>query len=1146
MTNSTVSLADKYDLDKKSIFITGVQALVRLLMMQAEQDRAAGLKTAGFVSGYRGSPLGSLDFALWSARKEIENAGVRFQPGLNEDLAATSVWGTQQSDIFGDAKYDGVFGLWYGKNPGVDRSGDVLKHANMAGTSKNGGVLAISGDDPGASSSTIPNQCEQAYIGALMPVLYPANVEEVIEFGLMGYAASRYSGLWVGMKTVADTLETTASIDLTDVSPDIAMPDFGMPEEGVHGRWPDNRWSQDHRTQNIKLPAFAAFAKVNPFDRISHQVRQTRFGIAAAGKSWLDVCQALDDLGIDQTLAEELGLSVYKIGLVWPLETSGAENFASGLEELFVVEERRSVIEAQFKDLTFHWPADQRPRVVGKTDETDTTLLPSTGETSARQLAQLIGARLVKLTDNTTIKESLQRLEDEAALVQTKSIQTMRTPYFCAGCPHARSTRLPDGSRALAGIGCHSLSMWVPGSNTLTLCQMGGEGATWIGLEPYVTSEHIFQNMGDGTYYHSGLLAIRAAIAAGSNITYKILYNSAVAMTGGQPIEGAPDVHAIAWQMYGEGVRKISVVAENPERHSADDFPPNVPFVGRDDMDDVMRACRETKGVSIILFDQQCATEKRRDRKRQPDVFNAPRVVINDLVCEGCGDCSAKSRCVAVHLKETPLGPKRLIDQSTCNMDQACTDGFCPSFVTLEGVSLRKPDPVSDVRPREDLPSPTIAEFEDVYDMVIAGVGGTGLITVGAIIGMAAHMQGVPCSILDNTGLARKGGGVTTHVRLGNDTAPIFAARIAEGRARLVLGGDVIVTSGADVLSRILPGGATAIVNSHRQPTSAHALDPDMPFPAAEGEGLLMETFGTDGLLLRDATQIAERLFGDGIYANMLLLGMAWQRGTIPLAAASLESAIELNGIAVANNLAAFRWGRQLVADELSVLQAADLAGHDPAPETLEDLIAYREGFLTDYQDQNLATRYRQLVDKAATAEKLAIGKAGEFTEAVTRGYFKLLAYKDEYEVARLLSHPDFLLGLKDQFDGTAKISFHLAPPVLAHPGNASGKRNFGAWIIPALRLLAKFKSLRGTTLDPFGYLQERRDERALIREYETNIATLIDGLSAENIETATAIANLPMDIRGYGHVKQQAMQLAADKLAALLAEHNSGTRKAA
>jgi len=814
-----------------------------------------------------------------------------------------------------------------------------------------------------------------------------------------------------------------------------------------------------------------------------------------------------------------------------------------------VVEERRSVIEAQFKDLTFHWPEVLRPRIVGKTDQNDVPLLPSTGETSARQLAQLIGARLVKLTDNTAIKESLQRLDGEASKVQTKSIQTMRTPYFCAGCPHARSTRLPDGSRAMAGIGCHSLSMWVPGSNTLTLCQMGGEGATWIGLEPYVKSEHIFQNMGDGTYYHSGLLAIRAAIAADSNITYKILYNSAVAMTGGQPVEGAPDVHAIAWQMYGEGVRKISVVAENPERHNADNFPPNVPFRGRDDMDSVMRECRETKGVSIILFDQQCATEKRRDRKRQPDFFNAPRVVINDLVCEGCGDCSAKSRCVAVHLKDTALGPKRLIDQSTCNMDQACTDGFCPSFVTLDGATLRKPNPVSDVRPCEDIPSPTIVELDGVYDMVIAGVGGTGLITIGAIIGMAAHMEGVPCSILDNTGLARKGGGVTTHVRLGNDTAPIHAARIAEGRARLVLGGDVIVASGGDVLSRVHLNGATAIINSHRQPTSAHALNPDMPFPAAEGEGLLAETFGTAGLVLKDVTQIAEGLFGDGIYANMLLLGMAFQRGTIPLAATSLASAIELNGIAVANNLDVFQWGRQLIADESSVLQAAGLGRHDPelkTLETLEGLRTYRERFLTDYQDQTLAARYRQLVDKAEAAENLAIGKTAEFTEAVVLGYFKLLAYKDEYEVARLLSHPDFLQGLKDQFNGAAKITFHLAPPVLAPPGNASGKRKFGAWIIPVFRLLAKFKTLRGTALDPFGYLQERRDERALIREYEDNVATLINSLTTENIETATAIANLPLDIRGYGHVKQQAMEVAANKLAALLAALNSGTRKAA
>ena len=1146
MTQRTVTLADKYDLKANPVFITGVQALVRLLMTQADMDKTNGLNTAGFVSGYRGSPLGSLDFALWSARLEIEKANVRFQPGLNEDLAATSVWGSQQSDIFGDARYDGVFGLWYGKNPGVDRSGDVLKHANMAGTSKFGGVLAISGDDPGASSSTIPNQCEQAFIGALIPVLYPANVEEIIEFGLMGYAASRYSGLWVGMKRVADTLETRASIDLPDSLPEFTAPaDFELPQDGVHGRWPDNRWSQDDRTQNIKLPAFTSFARANPIDRISHTVTHARIGIAAAGKSWLDVCQALDDLGIDQVLAEELGLTVYKIGLVWPLENERAEKFARGLEELFVIEERRSVIESQFKDMAFHWPEESRPRIVGKSDELGNSLLPSTGETSAGQLARLIGERLIRLTDNATIKENLAGLVARAKKVQMKSIQAMRTPYFCAGCPHARSTRLPDGSRAMAGIGCHSLSMWVPGSNTLTLCQMGGEGATWIGLEPYVESKHIFQNMGDGTYYHSGLLAIRAAIAAGSNITYKILYNSAVAMTGGQPVEGAPDVNAIAWQMYGEGVRKISVVAEDPDRHIGDDFPPNGPFRDRDDMNAVMQECRDTPGVSIILFDQQCATEKRRDRKRQPDEFNAPRVVINDLVCEGCGDCSAKSRCVAVHLKETPLGPKRLIDQSTCNMDQACTDGFCPSFVTLEGVTPRKPDPVSSVSPNDDLPAPEVVTIKGVYNIVIAGVGGTGLITIGALIGMAAHMEGIACSILDNTGLARKGGGVTTHVRLGNKGA-IHAARIGEGRAQLVLGGDVIVTGGSDVLSRARPDMATAIVNSHRQPTSAHALDPDAPFPAAEGENLLAETFGPDQLILEDVTVLAERLFGDGIYANMLLLGMAFQRGTLPLAAETLESAINLNGIAVANNLTAFRWGRQLIADEASVYQAAGLADVESEPETLEDIIAFRETFLTDYQDMALAVRYRQLVDQAVTAESRLSGQAGEFSEAVARGYFKLLAYKDEYEVARLLSHPVFLQSLTDRFEGKAKMHLHLAPPFLAHPGNASGKRRFGSWILPALRLLSRFKGLRGTVLDVFGYQQERRDERALIADYEKNIAALVSDLAEQNIVTAIAIAELPLAIRGYGHVKQQSMTEAQTRLDELLQEFTDPKKEAA
>jgi indolepyruvate ferredoxin oxidoreductase len=1125
MTKNSGSLADKYNLKKMSVYVTGVQALVRLMLMQAQKDRNEGLDTAGFVSGYRGSPLGSLDFALWSARKDIDTANVRFQPGLNEDLAATSVWGTQQSDIFGDAKHDGVFGMWYGKNPGVDRSGDVLKHANMAGTSAKGGVLAISGDDPGASSSTIPNQCEQAFIGAMIPVLYPANVAEIIEFGLKGYAASRYSGLWMGMKTVADTLETTTSLALAADLPTYIEPDdFTFPEDGVHGRWPDNRWSQDHRTQNIKLPAFAAFARANPFDRVSHVAARPRFGIAAPGKSWLDVCQALDDLGIGPELANELGLTVYKIGLVWPLETTGASSFAQGLEELLVIEERQSVIETQFKEQAFHWPADVRPRIVGKTDEQGNALLPSTGETSAGQLARLIGERLLGLGDNPVVREALARLEQQDKAVQKKSLPTMRTPYFCAGCPHARSTRLPDGSRALAGIGCHSLSMWVPGSNTLTLCQMGGEGATWIGLEPYVETPHIFQNMGDGTYYHSGLLAIRAAIAAGSSITYKILYNSAVAMTGGQPVEGAPDVNAIAWQMYGEGVRKITVVAENPERHSANDFPPGVPFRGRDDMDEVMQTCREAPGVSVILFDQQCATEKRRDRKRQPDLFNAPRVVINDLVCEGCGDCSAKSRCVAVHQKETPLGPKRMIDQSTCNMDQACTDGFCPSFVTLEGATLRKPDPVRGVTPRDDLPAPVFKSREGIHDLVIAGVGGTGLITVGAVIGMAAHIEGTPCSILDNTGLARKGGGVTTHVRLGSSGNTIHAARIGEGRASLVLAGDVIVASGADVLSRVAPEGAMAIINSHRQPTSEHALDPDAPFPAVASENLLQDTFGSEGLVLVDVTNLAERLLGDAIYANMLLLGMAWQNGRIPLQAASLISAIELNGIAVGNNIAAFTWGRQLVVDGSEVNRLAGLHETPAEPETLETVVGFRKKFLTDYQDATLAARYQALVDQVTKAEAGTSGQPGELAEAVARGYFKLLAYKDEYEVARLLTHPDFLQSLTEQFDGKPTLHFNLAPPFLAPPGNASGKRRFGSWMIPLMRLLSRFKGLRGTALDIFGYQQERRDERALITAYEKTIAALLPELNPGNLGTATAIAALPLNIRGFGHVKQKSM----------------------
>ncbi len=1135
-----VSLEDKYAKPEGAVYLTGVQALVRLLLMQQRRDQVAGLNTAGFVSGYRGSPLGGLDFTLWQAKRHLDDANVRFTPGLNEDLAATAVWGSQQTDVFGGARYDGVFGMWYGKNPGVDRTGDVFKHANTYGTSKHGGVLAVSGDDPAASSSTVPSQCEHAFISAMMPVLYPANVAEILEMGLVGYAASRYSGLWMGMKTVADTLETTATINPGPLANAFALPEnFEMPPDGVSTRWPDDRWSQDVRLQNVKIPAVMAFARANRLDRTMLDAPKRRIGLVAAGKTYLDLRQALDDLGIDEAVAAEIGLCLYKVGMVWPLETEGATEFASGLEELFVVEERRSIVETQLKELTFHWPADRRPRIVGKTDEAGVPLIPSTGETSPKLLARVVGRRLAAMTGHPAITAALERLESAAA-TPARTGKTMRVPYFCAGCPHARSTRLPDGSRAMAGIGCHSLSVWVPGSNTMTLCQMGGEGASWIGASPFLEDDHIFQNMGDGTYYHSGLLAIRAAIAAEVRITYKVLYNAAVAMTGGQPVEGAPDAVAIAWQVHSEGAGKVVIVAEDLARYAhGRKPPPGVPVRPREDMDLVMEECRDWPGVSVIVYDQICATEKRRLRKRGTFVGDESRVFINEMVCEGCGDCSRKSRCVAVHLKETEFGPKRVIDQSTCNTDRSCADGFCPSFVTVEGGSLRKSKPVESLGDVE-LPAPASPRIDGSYDIIIAGVGGTGLITIGALIGMAAHLEGKQCSILDNTGLARKGGGVTTHVRLAAADTELHAARIGENSARLVIGGDLVVTSSADVLSRSRLGEARAVINHHAIPTSAQALDPDAAFDAGELERLIEEAYGEGNILASDVTMLAAALMGDSIYANIMLLGMAFQLGGVPLSEAAILKSIEMNGIAVEANTAAFTWGRLQAHDEAGLRATAGISPTDSEPETLMDITARRAVFLNAYQNKAYGERYQHLVTAAAHAEAAVEKSVGKFSDAVARGFFKLMAYKDEYEVARLYSHPVFRKSLEETFDGPLKLTFHLAPPLLSQSGTANGKRAYGPWMMTAFDLLAKLKFLRGTAFDPFGYLADRKTERRLIDEYEADIQAVLAKLSVNNLETAIEIAALPDVIRGYGHVKAQAIADAAVRRAELLDKFNS------
>ncbi len=1135
---STVSLDDKFSKTDGVIYLNGIQALVRLLLTQAHNDQRAGRKTAGFVSGYRGSPLGGLDFTLWNARAHLESADIHFEPGLNEDMAATAVWGSQQTDVFGGAKFAGVFGMWYGKNPGVDRTGDVFKHANMAGTSGMGGVLAISGDDPGASSSSIPNQCEHAFISAMSPVIYPADVNDIIEMGLWGYAASRYAGLWVAMKTVADTLETTATVALSETPTTFQTPaDFVMPPEGVAGRWPDDRFAQDRRLQEIKIPAVHAFARANRIDRMVIDPAKKRFGIAAAGKAYLDVRQALDSLGINERLAAELGIAVYKIGMIWPLEPAGATAFADGLEELLVVEERRSILETQFKELSYHWPAARRPRIVGKTDEKNSPVIASTGETNPDMLAGIIARRLAGFIDHPAVQNIQDQLVARNRPIPAPAPAAFRTPYFCAGCPHARSTQLPAGSRALAGIGCHSLAMWVPDSNTLTITQMGGEGANWIGLAPFIEEEHIFQNLGDGTYFHSGLLAIRAAVAAKARITYKILYNSAVAMTGGQPVEGGPSVADVAWQAYAEGVGKIVVVAEEPDRHATGpNLPPGVPVHGREAMDDVMIECRDWPGVSVLIFDQQCATEKRRDRKKASDVDTETRVFINDAVCEGCGDCSAQAHCLAIQVKQTPFGPKRQIDQSTCNLDNACIDGFCPSFVTVSGKKKRTRLVDNAELPVFDHPHVDLPIIEGTYDIVVAGVGGTGLITVGAILGMAAHLEGKHVSILDNTGMARKGGGVTSHVRIAHDQADIFAARLTRSSARLLISGDVVVSTATDVLTSMRPFEAKAVVNHHQLPTSVQALDPEASFPGAESLDILSECFGVENLQTADVTALSEGLFGDGIFANIMLLGMAYQSAAVPVGDAAILRAIEMNGVAVQANQTAFNWGRRLCHDPAAVREAAGDRVLPSPPTSLATVIGRRTDYLESYQNKAYAAHYSAFVNKVAEVEGKIVGSSGELADSVARGLFKLMAYKDEYEVARLMTRPEFLAEIEAAFDGGTEITFHLAPPFLPAPSSGNGKRTFGPWLLSGMRLLAKFKGLRGGPLDVFGYQAERREERALIVRYRADIEDLLNGLAAENLQSAIDLAQTPDAIRGFGHIKTAAIAKVAAHQADLMA----------
>jgi len=1156
-----VALDDKYALESGRVYLTGVQALVRLLMLQRQRDSLAGLDTAGFVSGYRGSPLGGLDQALWKAAKFLDRANVRFQPGLNEDLAATAIWGTQQLNLHAGAKVDGVFSMWYGKGPGVDRCGDVFKHANYAGTSRHGGVLVLAGDDHAAKSSTIPHQSDHAFSAALMPVLYPSSVQEILDLGLHGWAMSRYSGCWVGFKCVADTVESSASVHVDPARTSIIIPDdFPLPPDGVSIRWPDAFLATEARMQDYKVYAALHYCRVNRLNRVVIDSPNPRLGIITSGKSYLDVRQALEDLGLDERKCAALGIRVYKVGMTWPLEPEGVRDFALGLEEILVVEEKRQIVEYQLKEQLYNWRDDVRPRVVGKFDEKGEWvrphgewLLPAAGELTPAMVARVIAKRIegLGLTPNEADRRQIAQRVDwinakEAALAKPK-ITLARVPYFCSGCPHNTSTRVPDGSRATAGIGCHVMAIWMD-RKTSEFTHMGGEGVPWIGQAPFTDEKHVFANLGDGTYYHSGLLAIRAAVAAKVNITYKILYNDAVAMTGGQPVDGPLSPADIARQCAAEGVAKIVVVSDDPDKYAPGTFAGDIAIHHRDALDTVQRALRDTAGTTILLYDQTCAAEKRRRRKRGTFPDPAKRVVINDLVCEGCGDCGVQSNCVSITPVETEFGRKRAIDQSSCNKDYSCIRGFCPSFVTVEGGSLRKARK-AEAADFSRLPDPQLASCEKKpYGILVTGIGGTGVVTIGALLGMAAHLEGKGCSVLDMTGLAQKNGAVVSHVRIGETPERIHATRIAAGEADFVLACDILTGVGYEPLAKMQRGRTKALVNTALVMPASFTRDPDVRFPLGSMEREIEDAVGTGDAEFLDATKLATSLMGDSIATNLFMVGYAFQRGRLPLSEAAILQAIELNGTAIESNRRSFQWGRLAAVEPARVAEAAiakDVPDWHRPSQSLAEIVERRTRFLADYQDAAYARRYTDLVERVRVREQSAVPHATGLAEAVARYHFKLLAIKDEYEVARLYTETGFLDRIAAQFEGDYTVRYHMAPPFLARSDPATGvpaKIEYGPWMLKAMRMLAGLRRLRGTAFDVFGRTAERRRERALIAEYETLVDELLARLAPHNHALAIDLARIPEEIRGYGHVKARHLDAAKQKEADLLARFRAAT----
>ncbi|WP_114418247.1 indolepyruvate ferredoxin oxidoreductase family protein [Marinospirillum perlucidum] len=1139
-------LKDRYSRQEGRVFVTGSQALVRILLRQAELDCHQGYQTAGLVSGYRGSPLGGVDQALWDAQESLDSHQISFIPAVNEDLAATLLMGSQQVETDPDREVEGVFGLWYGKGPGVDRSGDAFKHANACGSSPHGGVLVIAGDDHGCVSSSMPHQSDVAFMSWFMPVINPANLAEYETFGLWGYALSRFSGCWVGFKAISETVESAASVEVPPL-PDFVLPeDFTPPEDGLHYRWPDLPGPQLETRIEHKLAAVQAFARANPIDRLFYPNAQAKFGLVTTGKGHLDLMEALRLLGLDEEALVDLGVEIYKVGMVWPLNRQGILDFVHGKQEILVIEEKRGIIESQIKEYMSEPDHPGEVLVTGKQDESGQPLIPYVGELSPKLLAGFLVARFKRFFD-LDLTSVWQALQQQQATAQDPG-GVRRLPYFCSGCPHNSSTKVPEGSKALSGIGCHFMASWM-GRKTESLIQMGGEGVNWIGKSRYIGNQHVFQNLGEGTWFHSGSMAVRQAVAAGVNITYKVLFNDAVAMTGGQPVDGQISVPMIARQSYDEGVKKIVVVSDEPEKYHGHEreFPAGVTFHHRDELDEIQRELRQLPGCTLMIYDQTCAAEKRRRRKRGTYPNPAKRAFINHHVCEACGDCSVQSNCLSVVPRDTQEGRKRKIDQSSCNKDFSCLSGFCPSFVTIEGGDVRKPQGIHADQAFwsrvEQLPEPHRPVLGQGYDLLVAGVGGTGVITIGQLITMAAHLQGYGSSVLDFMGFAQKGGSVLSYVRLAPKPEGLNQVRIEAGQADAVLACDLVVATSEKGLQVLQPGHTRLVVNQAQLPTADYVLYRDADMSADKRLQLLKTTLGEENFAQFNASQAAEQLLGDSVFANMILLGFAWQQGLLPLSLQALMRALELNGVALDKNKQAFAWGRLAAADPEYTQRHLD---QQPLPveASLEAVVGRHARYLEAYQNSAWAERYRHWVERVAQAEAAVEAGSQTLTRAVAEQLFRLMAYKDEYEVARLFTETDFMQEIQATFTGPYRLKLHLAPPLLNRSKDRSGrpkKRELGPWMLTAMKWLARLRSLRNTPLDPFRFSRDRKLDRKLLAEYEQLLEELLADLQPQKLATAVALARLPEEIRGFGPVREEAAEKAGRRRQMLLEEYRSG-----